>query len=94
MLLRQIQCFCAVCEEGSFTKAARRLYITQSAVSQQMKNLETDLGVSLFQRGGRNLVLSEAGRVFYERTRTVISDIDQARIEVRAVAEHTSSRLR
>ena len=94
MLLRQIQCFCAVCETGSFTKAAQSLYITQSAVSQQMKNLETDLGVSLFKRRGRNLSLANAGKRFYEETSTILAQIDAAKKSAHQVGEEADELIK
>ena len=53
--LRQIRSFVAVYEEGSFTAAAEREGATQSGISQHVKQLETDLGVALFARNGREV---------------------------------------
>ena len=55
--------FWAVAKEGNLTRAARQLHVSQSALSAQIKQLETDLGQPLFQRTGRTLTLTEAGRV-------------------------------
>ena len=61
--LHHLRLFRAVAREGTLTRAARALNISQSAVSTQIKSLETSLGHDLFERRGRNLVLSEAGRI-------------------------------
>ncbi|MBD8898816.1 LysR family transcriptional regulator [Rhodanobacter sp. DHG33] len=57
----QLECFVAAAEHGSFSAAARALRKAQSAVSTHVSNLETDLGIALFSRVGRNPVLTEAG---------------------------------
>lgn len=61
----QLQSFLAIARYRSFTAAADQLYISQSALSQQMKSLEQELGFTLFDRGSRQLALTEAGRSFY-----------------------------
>lgn len=58
--------FWSVAKEGNLTRAARQLHVSQSALSAQIKQLEADLGQALFQRSGRALVLTEAGRVALE----------------------------
>lgn len=58
--------FWAVAKEGNLTRAARQLHVSQSALSAQIKQLEIELGQALFQRSGRSLVLTEAGRVALE----------------------------
>lgn len=66
MTLTQLKGFLAIAEKQSFTAAADRLYISQSALSQQMKALERELGFALFDRSSRRAVLTEAGRSFYQ----------------------------
>lgn len=61
--LHHLRLFRATAREGTLTAAARALNISQSAVSTQIKSLEADLGHDLFERRGRNLVLTEAGRI-------------------------------
>ena len=61
--LHHLRLFRAVARDGTLTGAARALNISQSAVSTQIKSLEAALGHDLFERRGRNLVLSEAGRI-------------------------------
>ncbi|NLL18676.1 MAG: LysR family transcriptional regulator [Clostridia bacterium] len=62
---RQLSIFVAVAELGSFTKAAKHLFMTQPAISWQIKSLETELGLTLLERGDRNVSLTEAGKLFY-----------------------------
>ena len=65
MLLRQIKYFIAVVESGSFTEAAEKLFISQSAVSQQIRALESELGVALLIRKNRSFTLTQAGGHLY-----------------------------
>lgn len=67
MNLRQLSVFCAVCEEMSFTQAAKRLYMTQPAVSHVIAGLERETGCVLFDRISRGIYLTGAGRAFYEK---------------------------
>lgn len=65
MLFRQMKYFVAIVDCGSFTEAAERCYVSQSAISQQMSALEAELGVKLFERDGRKFRLTPAGDYFY-----------------------------
>jgi len=66
MTINQLKGFSAIVEKQNFTIAAESLYISQSALSQQMQALERELGFALFDRGSRRTVLTEAGRSFYQ----------------------------
>jgi len=77
MLLRQMKTFQSVVETGSFTEAAEALYISQSAVSQQIAALESELGVRLLERRGRRVLLTPAGEFFYKRSLVVTADLEQ-----------------
>ena len=61
MLLRQIKYFCTIVEEGSFTEAAEKCFISQSAISQQIQSLEKELGVKLIKREIVDFLLTHAG---------------------------------
>lgn len=73
---RFLRTFYTVCTHGGFGRAAARLDCTQPAVSYQVRTLERDLGAVLFERGGRRLVLTPAGRRLLEFCRTFFADYD------------------
>jgi DNA-binding transcriptional LysR family regulator len=77
--LRQLEYFLAVVEEGSFTRAAARLYMVQSSLSASLLGLERELGTELFIRGRRGAELTDAGRALVGPARDTIDDIDRAR---------------
>jgi len=72
MNFKQLEAFIWVAELQSFTRAARQLYMSQPAVSFQIKALEEDLQVALFQRGDKKVVLTEAGRLLYPEAKQMI----------------------
>ncbi|MBA3963253.1 MAG: LysR family transcriptional regulator [Chthoniobacterales bacterium] len=74
--LRHLRYFLAVAEAGSFSRAADRLGVSQPNVSQQMRDLETALRVSLFQRRGKRILLTSAGRIFEEHARSILRQIE------------------
>ena len=76
MLLRQLSYFIAVVETGSFTRAAERCFISQSAVSQQIQALERELGVELIHRENRKFTLTAAGEYFYQKGRPLLKKLD------------------
>ena len=85
MELRQIRYFLAVAEAGHFTKAAQILGVSQSNLSAQIKELERDLGASLFDRVGRAVRLSEVGKAFLEPANRTALAAEAGREAVRAV---------
>jgi LysR family hydrogen peroxide-inducible transcriptional activator len=78
MELYQINHFLAVAEAGNFTRAAERLSLSQPSLSQQVINLERELGHKLFHRLGRKAVLTEAGKVLLERARRIVLEVEDA----------------
>ena len=76
---RQMEYVVAVAEEGSFTKAAARHQIAQSALSHQVARLEAKLGVRIFDRTSRSVRLSDAGQVVLPFVRQILQDIANAR---------------
>ncbi|MGW0908792.1 LysR family transcriptional regulator [Streptomyces sp. NPDC002853] len=76
---RQLEYFLAIVEHGGFSKAAAALHVAQPSLSQAMANLEADLGIALFHRTGRGVVLSEAGAELLEPSRRVLRDLDAVR---------------
>ncbi len=86
MDLKQLRYFAALAQELSFTKAARRLHVSQPPLSFQIANLESELGARLFHRTSRSVALSEAGRALLPHALAVLERIDEARQDVRRVA--------
>ncbi|WP_332628695.1 LysR family transcriptional regulator [Halalkalibacter flavus] len=82
MELRQIRYFMEVAKREHVTEAADALHVAQSAVSRQISNLESELGVDLFIRKGRRVKVTPIGEMFLERMKQAINVIDNARIEV------------
>lgn len=75
--IRQLEIFIAVAKAESYTKAAQEIHLTQPAVSMQVKQLEDQLGVALFERLGRSIYLTEAGNEVYHYARTILSQLDE-----------------
>jgi LysR family hydrogen peroxide-inducible transcriptional activator len=93
MELHQLRYFVTVVRDGTFTKAAERLYITQPSLSEQIRKLETELGSPLFQRLGRKLALTNAGESFLPHAEKVIFEVEQARARVQEVRGLRRGRL-
>lgn len=81
-------------ETGSFSKAAAAYGLKVSSVSRQINSLEQDLGVTLFRRSTRQLLLTDAGSTFYERAITILAEIEQARHATNAMATEPTGNLR
>ena len=78
MELRHLRYFIAVVEYGGFSHAARRLYVAQSAISEQIRDLEDEVGVALLHRNRRHVTPSPAGEIFLREARKVLAAADQA----------------
>lgn len=90
---RQLEYFVAIVEHGGFTLAARSLRVAQPSLSRAIRNLERDLGVTLFHRVGRNAVLSTAGELLAERARLVLRDFDALRAAAHAIGDGAVGRV-
>jgi len=84
--LRHLRYFVAVAAHGSFNRAAQILYLTQPALSRQVKDLEEELGVPLLVRGKNAVTLTKAGERFYEEAREVLARADLAVQRIRSEA--------
>lgn len=92
--LRGMAVFASVVRHGSFSGAAKELGITTSAVSQQIRSLEQDMGVVLLHRSTRKLSLTEAGASFYESAKDVVEAAEQGRIRVHQLRDELAGNLR
>jgi DNA-binding transcriptional LysR family regulator len=79
MELRHLRYFVAIAEEGSFTRAAERLWIAQPGLSTQIRRLEAEIGIQLFERHTRGVDLTAAGESFLDRARTALAAAEVAR---------------
>jgi LysR family nitrogen assimilation transcriptional regulator len=84
--LRQLRYFIAIAEYGSFSEAAARLRVAQSALSRQIGALEDELGVPLFERHARGVTVTASGALLVERAHRVLDEVAEARAEVMAQA--------
>ncbi len=82
MEFHQLRYVCAVAETGSFSRAAERCQIAQPSLSQQVLKLEEDLGAKLFDRLGRSIRITEAGRAFLPYARSILEQVEAARASV------------
>jgi DNA-binding transcriptional LysR family regulator len=94
MELRHLRYFVAVAEDLHFRRAAERLHVAQPAVSEQVRKLEQELGVRLFDRTQRSVSLTVAGSAFLEEARHVLCHADVAQQAARSAAEQVTMRLR
>jgi DNA-binding transcriptional LysR family regulator len=93
MELRHLRYFVAVAEAGSFTKAAQSLHIQQPPLGQQIRDLEAELGVALFDRYPRKIVLNSTGEVFLADAREILTRAARAVENVRRYEKGESGRL-
>lgn len=88
MLLRQIEYLQAVIENGNFYEAAEQCHVSQSAISQQIRKLEEELGVKLLDRHNRTFSLTPAGEHFYRKSLVLTGDIQQMIRETKRIADN------
>ena len=94
MELRHLRYFITVAEELNFSKAALKLYTAQPSLSQQIKDLEEDVGVQLLYRTKRKVELTEEGAVFLEQARLTLAQADKAVAMARQVSQAKQQMLR
>lgn len=93
MNLRQLECFVAVVEEGSFTRGARRLGITQPSLSQHIRTLEDELEGAVLDRLSRGVSLTPAGRILLPEARTALRAVARGRQSARAALDLEAGEL-
>lgn len=91
---KQLRAFVTIIEQGSFSKAAKLLYITQPAISLQIKTLETDLGLTLIERGDREITLTPAGKSFYENAKIILNQYSTLEEDLNVFRKEAASNLR
>ena len=94
MLDNKVALFMAVAEHGSMRSAAKALYMTQPSLSQQMNQLESDLGVALLRRGPKGIELTEAGRLFFDGAKQISTEADLLVQRVRQLGNQHTGTLR
>ncbi|HBJ87101.1 MAG TPA: hypothetical protein DDZ88_25225 [Verrucomicrobiales bacterium] len=93
MELYQLGYFIEIARQRSFTRAAERLHMAQPALSQQMKNLESELGTALFIRGRKEIQLTAAGKAFLPRAEALLTQAEAAKAVVSDVAQLRGGKL-
>jgi DNA-binding transcriptional LysR family regulator len=94
MQIATLKVFCDLVESRSFSRAAVRNFITQSAVSQQVKNLESRFEIQLLRRDGKSVTPTPAGRVFYERSRTILDSFEHMQLEMKSIGQEMVGSVR
>lgn len=94
MNLQQLITFSTVISEGSMTAAAEKLYLTQPAVSQQIRNLEDEMKVNLLDRGSRHAKPTVQGQLLYDYAKRIIALTQQAQVAIQTMGEGVKGSLR
>ena len=94
MEIRQLKAFVAIAEAKTFTAGAKRVNVTQAAISMQIRQLEDEVGLQLFTRTPRRVILTEAGECLLNRARKILREHDAALAEIAEVAGAEHGRLR
>ena len=94
MDLRQLETFIAISKHKSFSRAGEKLFISQSTVSIQINSLENELGVSLFNREGKGVSLTEAGQLLLERAQSILHLRDTALFELKSSLNRITGNLK
>jgi LysR family transcriptional regulator, regulator for metE and metH len=92
--IRHLRLVAGIADAGSMTKAAERLYVTQSALSHQLRDIEARCGTPFFTRLGRRLILTAAGRRVLDAARRVIGEMERAEDDVRRLAGNSDGIIR
>ena len=92
--IKDMRAFFAIVEEGNISHAAQRLGIAQPALSRQMKHLEENLSVKLFERGSRRIRLTEAGALLYNRVENILGMVDGTVREIKEIGNGSKGVIR
>ncbi len=94
MELRHLKYFIAVAKELNFTKASKKLFISQPPLSRQIKELENELGAKLFERNNRKVVLTEAGKYFEKEVNSLLQTLEAISLKTKKISENTNGDFR
>src|SRR5690625_3702495 len=94
MELRQLKYFIEVAKREHFIQTSREVHVAQSALSRQIAQLEKELGAALFEREGRNVRLTRAGKLFLVRAENALEELERGRREVRALLDPEMGEVR
>ena len=89
---KHLQLILAIDKLGSLNKASKELHLTQSALSHQLKKLETHLGVEIFHRIGNQLFFTEAGKELRDRAKQILAEFSSLEARMREIKEHQLER--
>ena len=92
--LRHIRCFLAVAEELHFHRAAEKLYLSQPALSRQIKQMEAYLGIPLFERNSRRVILTEPGRYLVKEYNTLLKQVETSSLHALLLYQGLTGRLK
>lgn len=87
MRIRQLRCFVVLAEELNYTRAAKRLHMSQPPLSTQIQTLEREVGAELISRTSRRVALTRAGEVFLQRARTILDQYERSLQEIREIQQ-------
>lgn len=94
MELRHLKLLEAVSEEGNLTKVVDRLHVSSSALSHQLREIERELGLPLFHRVNKKLILTDAGRVLLKSAKSVLRELDKVELDLKHLKEGSSGEIR
>ena len=92
--LKQFRYFVEIVDAGSYSRAAEKLYVAQSALSRQIKELENEVQALLLTRDARHIELTAAGQVFYDRAKRILDDIEETVRQARHVGQGSAGIIR
>ncbi len=93
MDIHHLKIFAEACQAKSFTKAAKKLYISQSAVSIQIKKLEATLGLQLIERNSKNFKLTFAGKELYKMSKDIFEKISRMEKEMQKISQYKKGKI-
>ncbi|MGT2932703.1 LysR family transcriptional regulator [Streptococcus catagoni] len=94
MDIRQLTYFITVAETKNYSRAAKSLFVTQPTLSQSIKKLESELNTTLFTQNGRQLFLTEAGEILYQRGKDLVTDFNQILNEIQQLNKEKKETIR